>query len=290
MGEAAEPRDWSKIVTPKPALQLVAGEGPGFTKFGGCPDVPPGFAWPLRAEREASGYGSPFGVLWAKITRRERPKEPERPLAFVAQIDLAEVAKHRQPDFSDCPSHGALYFFFNEDECPWGVHPPIVTTNSWRVVYIEDSDAVRPLPAPSGPGKPPHVYQERFLSLRPFTSWPLDPESDAALDKANLNEGEQEEYGEFTNTAFEGKPAHQLFGFAEPVQDNAMEAECRSDAFRDSTAKEAANSRDRWRLLLQIDSDDHFCWGDAGKLYFWIREEDLRRRCFDRVWLIMQCG
>ncbi len=29
---------------------------------------------------------------------------------------------------------------------------------------------------------------------------------------------------------------------------------------------------------------------DAGLLYFWIREQDARRRDFDKVWLILQCG
>jgi uncharacterized protein YwqG len=30
-------------------------------------------------------------------------------------------------------------------------------------------------------------------------------------------------------------------------------------------------------------------WGDAGRIYFWIRREDLLARDFDRSWLILQC-
>jgi uncharacterized protein YwqG len=30
-------------------------------------------------------------------------------------------------------------------------------------------------------------------------------------------------------------------------------------------------------------------WGDLGMLYYWIREEDLAARRFDRVWGISQC-
>jgi uncharacterized protein YwqG len=30
-------------------------------------------------------------------------------------------------------------------------------------------------------------------------------------------------------------------------------------------------------------------WGDAGIIYYWIKTEDLARRDFEAVWLILQC-
>jgi uncharacterized protein YwqG len=43
-------------------------------------------------------------------------------------------------------------------------------------------------------------------------------------------------------------------------------------------------------LLLQVDSDDvGMMWGDGGRLYFWIREQDARRADFSNVWMILQC-
>jgi uncharacterized protein YwqG len=44
-------------------------------------------------------------------------------------------------------------------------------------------------------------------------------------------------------------------------------------------------------LLLQIDSDDALgsVWGDLGRVYFWIRDQDLAARRFDRIWHVMQC-
>jgi uncharacterized protein YwqG len=30
-------------------------------------------------------------------------------------------------------------------------------------------------------------------------------------------------------------------------------------------------------------------WGDAGILYFWIREEDARAGRFDQAWAVLQC-
>ncbi|WP_244918968.1 DUF1963 domain-containing protein [Paenibacillus dendritiformis] len=31
-------------------------------------------------------------------------------------------------------------------------------------------------------------------------------------------------------------------------------------------------------------------WGDVGRIYYWIREEDLEALRFDRVVCQMQCG
>ena len=51
-----------------------------------------------------------------------------------------------------------------------------------------------------------------------------------------------------------------------------------------------AGARD-WRLLFQVESDGNakMMWGDAGRLYFWIRDEDLRAARFYRTWLVFQC-
>lgn len=47
-----------------------------------------------------------------------------------------------------------------------------------------------------------------------------------------------------------------------------------------------------WQLLLQIDSDEEnlgAMWGDCGRVYFWIRQQDLQKRDFSNVWLVLQC-
>lgn len=49
----------------------------------------------------------------------------------------------------------------------------------------------------------------------------------------------------------------------------------------------------RWRLLLQVDSNEEDCgmmWGDVGRLYFWIRKQDLENKKFDKSWFSLQCS
>jgi uncharacterized protein YwqG len=46
-----------------------------------------------------------------------------------------------------------------------------------------------------------------------------------------------------------------------------------------------------WQLLFQLDSnrDPSWMWGDDGKLFFWIRREDLRALAFEKAWYFLQC-
>ena len=47
-------------------------------------------------------------------------------------------------------------------------------------------------------------------------------------------------------------------------------------------AKQLESGIKDWRLLLELGSDENagLIWTDFGKLYFWIREEDLRNSDF----------
>ena len=46
-----------------------------------------------------------------------------------------------------------------------------------------------------------------------------------------------------------------------------------------------------WKLLLQFDSDDSlgFQWGDWGRVYFFIHQDDLRSGNFGQVKIFAQC-
>ncbi len=53
------------------------------------------------------------------------------------------------------------------------------------------------------------------------------------------------------------------------------------------------NSLANWQLLLQLDTvrkdDFELMFGDCGRIYFYIRKDDLKARRFENVWLILQC-
>jgi uncharacterized protein YwqG len=91
-----------------------------------------------------------------------------------------------------------------------------------------------------------------------------------------------------------------MLGHPDPIQ-NDMQLDCQlafhglytgnASGYEDPRRAELEKGAEDWQLLLQIDSDDkaRMIWGDAGRLYFWIRKQDLEKRAFENVWMILQC-
>ncbi|WP_344510140.1 DUF1963 domain-containing protein [Dactylosporangium maewongense] len=94
---------------------------------------------------------------------------------------------------------------------------------------------------------------------------------------------------------------HRAFGWPDPQQ-HPMHLDCQlvsngieltAAGYRDPRVPDLQADAAGWRLLWQVDTDLHglgieWMWGDMGKLYFWIRSEDLAIGCFDRVWVLVQ--
>ena len=92
-----------------------------------------------------------------------------------------------------------------------------------------------------------------------------------------------------------------LVGYPDQIQGDMM-LECAlvsaglssgdSTAYHDSRLPLFRSQARDWRLLLQVPSAEPagMMWGDVGCLYYWIREDDLRARRFERAWMILQCG
>jgi uncharacterized protein YwqG len=236
--------------TPKPDSKLALGT----SKFGGASDVP-----------------VPQG------------------LGFVAQINLAYVAER---GLEDLPPAGLLSFFFDLDEEPFGFDP---TIDSCRVLYTPPGAPLSRAPADDGLSPCALTFHEN-IGLPPLDSSDV---KEILRDFGPGADGYLSLSASLRDLGSDGATAHRLGGHPDPIQgDMQLEAQLVANGIdcgsftghRDPrVAALRAGARD-WRLLLQIDSDDAIEWsfGDGGRLYFWIRHQDLLARRFDRVRAILQ--
>lgn len=258
------------VVLAKNCLRLRRHDGKGTSpptsRLGGQPDLPAATPWP-----EWEG----------------------RPLAFLAQLRLDELPGGT---LAGLPSAGLLSFFYTQDQSTWGFRPS--DRGSFRVLFTPDASACRTRAFPAAV-----ATDQRFTSVPLAATVGLslpssDHENVLAMD---LSDAESDALSDL-DLDLPPEPMHQLGGYATPIQGDTMQAECAmlaegvdlSDGRAWNSAKVPQWTRDgqKWRLLLQLDSDDNagWMWGDAGILYFWIRDSDLARGHFEDVWMVMQCS
>lgn len=239
----------------------------GASRFGGVPDLPPGFEW---------------------------PRYEERPLAFLAQIDLSAFP---HPDDSELPRHGSLAFFYEVEGMKWGFDP--IDRGCARVVWFETTPGslLPTFPAVSTPRV--ECFAPCTLSFAPDVDL---PDSRDRIFGQVYDEMTDDEHSRYSDLASSLRPAtsHHLLGHPQLVQgDMRLECELASngiyvgdlEAYKNTPASSLRGAHD-WQLLLQVDTDEEhpgWCWGDVGRIYFWIRSADLAARRFDRTWLVLQC-
>ena len=250
-----------------PSLRLTAGKPSAqpVTRLGGRPNLPKEIRWPVWQD----GF----------------------PLSFIAQLDLATLPPLRGLPL---PKTGSLFFFYDAETQPWGFDPK--ERACAQVIYS-------PSPLTENSPRAPHRdldeevrFQGSALSVSPETSLP------------NLGTGI---LGEFKATREEfdayfklidplSHPVHRIGGHADQIQgDLGLNAQLVSNGiycgdgggYEQGRKLGLLDGAADWRLLLQIDSEDRagMMWGDGGRIYFMIHKDDLRRRQFDNVVLILQC-
>jgi uncharacterized protein YwqG len=157
----------------------------------------------------------------------------------------------------------------------------------------EDDDRLHDAPLPSGRSVDIERVALAFRSMHSCPSWERE-----AVTTLGLSEDETEAYIELCHAPFGRQPHHQISGYPIPIQGDEMETEAQlasSGVYMggakggNAVPEDVANDARAWRLLLQLDSERQMMWGDAGTLYFWIREVDAKAGRFDRVWAILQC-
>lgn len=241
------------------ALRPETTEGTGRSQLGGEPLLPRGHDWPTHGTA---------------------------PLAFVAQLELAELraALARDDDYRTDrharwvgPPEGLLSFFVSD--AIW--EHPEDPSNGQVLFFPGESELVRaPFPGALADGDRYRSRAVRFVAYEdpPIETIPVDDEEGrAALGEVRAYLGGAEET--------------QVHGHASIIQ-VGMEERCEQIARGLSTdrplagplADEVRAGSTRWRLLLQVGEPSlGMSWGDGGLLYFWITLEDLQAGRFDRV-------
>lgn len=249
------------LVNPATELAFKLGQ----SKIGGQPDLPKHAEW----FKEDNG----------------------RPLSFIAQINLTELASVNE--IKELPTSGVLYFFYSADQSAWGFDPK--DKDKFKVFFYEgDVSNLERREFPATLDEPAR-YNPCKLSFNMSASLPNWDQDYVA---GRLNKGEMDKY--FNITEEEG--SNKLLGHADNIQ-NPMELECElvtnglycgdATGYNDPRAKVLEKNKDNWILLIQVDSnykEAGMMWGDMGRLYFWIKKDDLKNKRFDKCWLISQCS
>lgn len=260
----------------------IDGKPAGRTKFGGKPDVPADFKW---AYYKGADYLD------------EIPKN--RPLSFIAQFDLSEIAKYDTDDL--LPKTGLLSFFYECDTMRWGYDPK--DRGCARVYYFEDANALSPAEFPDD-------LEEYFrfpeIGITAYSEKSYQSYEDFLVQREKMvREWEAFEAAEKSLGIKDPSECSKLLGWANVIQNN-MTRECELVAKRGyylGKSWDEVTPRDRqeteqwanrdWLLLFQLDTvfndDFELMFGDCGRIYFYIHRDDLAARNFDNVWLILQC-
>jgi hypothetical protein len=210
---------------------------------------------PAPADDASLGRGaSKIGGEPDVLAKLEWPEEKGAPLDFLAQIDCGKVAG--QGAAKVLPKKGVLSFFYDTKKQP----------DAGRVVYSPD-------PAKLARRKAPH--QARTLAVSS-----LAPENDRTLPFTRTREGRalglagalSSKYLELLDELAGKGPLHRMLGHADAIQGDM---------------KKPASE---WVLLFQMDSYFYgkLLWGDNGRLFFWVRAEDLAQKHFDDVEVVLQ--
>jgi uncharacterized protein YwqG len=261
----------------RPSIRLTPAEGPatpGASRLGGAPDAPAGLEWPTVGDRQ---------------------------LAFVGQLRLADVAG-LVPD-GPLPREGLLLLFWDATGEPNGLSPG--DRGSCRALVVDDDPAALE-PRTDGPAP----YKELPVELSRELTLPRQWHS--VLEALDLDGDEFVAWDELRTklAAFQGveleevaadwHALHRLLGWPEEVG-GEMELDCqlatngvdlgKGAGYADDRAEELRSGAPEWRLLFQLSADDDLgtTFNEGfGRLYLWLRDQDLQGGNFDAAWAILQ--
>ncbi|MDL2234664.1 DUF1963 domain-containing protein [Christensenellaceae bacterium OttesenSCG-928-L17] len=294
------PENLAELLKPfeKTSIRLLPGnpETPcakGRSKFGGQPDLPPGFRWDYF-EGEAPVFDEKAN--YKMVTK-------SRPLAFLLQVNCQEVFA-LWPE-SPLPKRGLLSFFYELDTMLWG--PECLDGIEYvKVHYFEDIDSLVSTPLPEDlkeeyriPAHP--IVLGKEVSLPSFDVFDREQQYESTLSNHKLYDQTRISLGMPSTRHGEPGIGTRMLGWAESIQNDIFDdftevwlkgrVDPELELERMGGMPEAG-----WELLLQLDSDvfedmgiGSIMFGDCGSVYFGIRSDDLRAKRFDKTWFTLQC-
>ena len=229
------------------------------SRLGGQPDLPIDQAWPRNPEGAR--------------------------LAFIAQVNCGALGPN---DITGLlPRKGMLYFFYDLSApvVPERTEPPAAgVVRRWKVLHSEVPELC---PEPDAwPEDLPETARLTRCDLQAVAYATLASPESVTFRSCQPTRDDQSAFDALHNITIHHlqdvkPPYHQVLGHPRALQ-GEMDVEC----------GRASGLQGEWQLLLQVDSDVRadMQWGDAGRLFFWIRKTDLLQGNFGDVWVMLQSG
>lgn len=228
---------------------------PGCSKIGGYPHVPADFQWFRNNEGKA--------------------------LTFLMQINCEDI--HNIDKDNIFPEKGMLYFFYDFENEPWNSSDD--GGNGYAVYYYDsDISELQPCPFPDEAGENYFRYaeencviDEQFVEFFAVPDLPEYDDNEDAADKYSYEEYEAARY--------------KLLGYdPDAYSDDYFKLGGYSNSIQYGLSEVFDSSYVQLCQLSTFESEKcGFMFGDDGRLYYYIKKEDLSSRQFDKAEISLQC-
>lgn len=235
------------------------------TRFGGRPVVPRDFQWPQYADSDL---------------------DEVYPINFIVQFNCADLA----PCDADAilPEKGMLSFFYDAEGQPFEGRSDC--QGCVRVFWFEN---IEELVLADLPADMDEVSCFPSLSIDVESGYSYPGWEEYELIGGKMSREQIDDYCAILHDLSyeEEYERSKLLGWPDVIQGNMTRNFENCDGGRPPCSDR--ESLDKWVLLLQLHTirNDEFelMFGDCGSIYFYIKREDLRKRRFDDVRVVLQC-
>ena len=233
----------------------------GTTRFGGEPDLAPGMAWPhvtctAKALVDAGMKGA--------FTPPDKTGKYHVPLAFVAQLSLAELAAHDEAGL--LPKTGTLWFFVRPDV---SVGEKRQLSRHAAVVLYSAKPGKLTRTAP--PPELPKWFRYAAAAVKLSHCTPLPPPEAQPVHALAMISSEDQIYRALAEKAADedGDEAHACLGWA-----------------RAAFYEGIPGAREQLLLQVRTESVSDFTWGDDASIFFCIPTSAMAKKDFSEAYCI----